>query len=413
MIYLSNENLFEITIRSLNHVNNLLVGHGERVAYGVAKLLKQDGRFTDEEIVRIIWTVLFHDIGNFHKAAIWNLAQLENDEDDFHARYGYIFLKTFFPFAEYAPLVRYHHTSYAEVDRALPDAKLNRATKYLKLVDEADLYHVNHPRKTPQEVQQFFEGLVARQFPTGLNVSSCPFLDDADDIHQKLLVRLKNMALTPEEKRALLHTLVYSIDFRSHYTALHCSMMVRASVTLAELCGLSEHEREAVYLGAFLHDLGKIAIPVETLESPDKLDARQWEIMKSHVTITEDILRGCVSDEILQIAIRHHETLNGTGYPYGISGDQLTLPQRIVAVGDIVSALSEKRSYKPAFPIQEVMQILNDMCRAGRICPYVLQVLSDHQEEVYHTVLQAGQDIEETFERIYMEYFDLATAQSV
>ena len=49
MIYLSNENLFEITIRSLNHVNNLLVGHGERVAYGVAKLLKQDGRFTDEE----------------------------------------------------------------------------------------------------------------------------------------------------------------------------------------------------------------------------------------------------------------------------------------------------------------------------------------------------------------------------
>ena len=116
---------------------------------------------------------------------------------------------------------------------------------------------------------------------------------------------------------------------------------------------------------------------------------------------------------LLQIAIRHHETLNGTGYPYGISGDQLTLPQRIVAVGDIVSALSEKRSYKPAFPIQEVMQILNDMCRAGRICPYVLQVLSDHQEEVYHTVLQAGQDIEETFERIYMEYFDLATAQSV
>lgn len=312
MIELSTENIFEITMRSLNRVNNLLVGHGERVAYGVARLLERDNRFTEDEISRITWTVLFHDIGNFHKADIWNLAQLENDDDDFHARYGYIFLKTFFPFAEYAPIVRYHHAPYPEVDRALTDEKFNHVAKYLKLVDATDLYHVNHPQAEPEAVQHFFESQLAFM-PFKPALTPHPFLESSDEIHQQILNRLKRLKLTNEEKRALLHTLVYSIDFRSHYTALHCSMMVRASVILAELCGLSEEEREAVYLGAFLHDLGKIAIPIKILESPDKLSPQQWEIMKSHVTITEDILRGCVSDEILQIAIRHHETLNGTG----------------------------------------------------------------------------------------------------
>ncbi len=73
MIPLSNENLYEIIIRSLNHVNDLVVGHGERVAYGVMRLLEQDERFSEDEICQIVWTVLFHDIGNFSKTDTWNL----------------------------------------------------------------------------------------------------------------------------------------------------------------------------------------------------------------------------------------------------------------------------------------------------------------------------------------------------
>lgn len=103
MIDLPNEDLYEIIIRSLNRVNDLLVGHGERVAYGVMRLAEQDGRFSEEEIGQLVWTVLFHDIGNFRKTDTWNLVQLENDQDYSHAIYGFVFLKTFFPFSQYAP----------------------------------------------------------------------------------------------------------------------------------------------------------------------------------------------------------------------------------------------------------------------------------------------------------------------
>ncbi len=89
------------------------------------------------------------------------------------------------------------------------------------------------------------------------------------------------------------------------------------------------------------------------MESPDKLDAEDWEIMQSHASITEKILKGRVTDEVLKIASRHHERVDGTGYPYGISDNDLTLAERIVAVvDDVVGALLQERSYKKAFSFE-------------------------------------------------------------
>lgn len=409
MIQLPNENLYEIIIRSLNRVNDLLVGHGERVAYGVMRLLEQDGRFSEEEIEQIVWTVLFHDIGNFRKTDTWNIVQLDNDPDYSHTIYGFLFLKTFFPFSQYAPVVRFHHSSDEEIENTLMDEKLKRVVKYLRVVDETDLFFVTKGRPGVEEMDRFFLDLSHQLFPEGMPLDGLEFsvMRDADEIHNRLLEKIKRQRLSRDDKEALLRTLVCSMDFRSHYTALHCSIMVRASDILAECFHLDQKTRSEIHIGAILHDLGKIAIPIQILECPGKLSGRDWEIMKSHVMITEDILKGYVSDEILQIAIRHHETLDGCGYPRGISGADLTLPQRIVAVGDIVSALSEERSYKQSFPLHEVLQILRQMCQAGKICPEVTKMLEQNCDSIYQSVLQEGLNTAEAFEQIYAEYYRL------
>ena len=93
------------------------------------------------------------------------------------------------------------------------------------------------------------------------------------------------------------------------------------------------------------HDLGKIGIPLEILENPGRLTLEDMAVMKTHVEKTAVILNGWVSEEIRDLALRHHEKLNGTGYPDGLSASQLTLPQRILAVADIFSALTGERSY--------------------------------------------------------------------
>lgn len=154
----------------------------------------------------------------------------------------------------------------------------------------------------------------------------------------------------------------------------HTINTVSLSLNIARRFGLDERTQEDIYLGALLHDVGKIAIPMSILESPGKLSDDEMTIMRTHVAETEALIKDIVPDNICQIAVRHHEKLDGSGYPHGLKADQLSFPQRIVAVADIVSALSNRRSYKEPFPEEKTVAVLRGM--AGRlldvpICQYV------------------------------------------
>ena len=407
------ENLQDIIVRTLNHIDRRLTGHGERVAYGTLLMLKEDPRFSYIETFKIIWTILLHDIGIFHNMAnVEGLLKNERASAFLHAHYGSFFLKYFSPYPEYAPIVYYHHSSREDVESACMSEKMKWACKYMQALDAADLYCVSHPEAKSDQLLGFLSRLSAKRYDKravdiimGLvRKYQIPQNLILENVHRELLQYLKKMHVTEEEKAALLQTLVSFIDFRSHYTALHCAIMVHVSDMLGGLCGLDEETRAALHIGATLHDLGKIAIPVEILESPGKLAGKNWETMKSHVSLTEEILRGRVPDNVFHIAIRHHETLNGTGYPLGLNADSLDLPARIVAVADIVSALSEERSYKSAFPLDEVLQILWDMADSGRISPEVVRILDDNKEEIYEAAREKGRKTSEMYDKIYREY---------
>ncbi len=404
------ENLLHIIVDSLSRMDSRLTGHGERVAYGML-LLKSSG-LTPEELSRMLWTVLFHDIGSFRRMEIKDLMEMERHEGFSHARYGYFFLKQFWPYQEYISMVRYHHSDCAEIGTAGMDEKNQWAAKHLQVIDYADLFRVSHPmagreellaalalntRRFDAEAVEEVSALI-RTFP------ATPQEELSSQAHRALLEQFQQTETSEQERRMLLEALVRSVDFRSRSTALHCVTVVHISEQLARLFGLDDRETEAVRLGAMLHDLGKIAIPIEILECPGKLSGENWEIMKSHVTITRELLQGRVDETVLQIAARHHEALDGTGYPQGLNGDRLTLPQRIVAVGDIVSALSEERSYKPVFPIEKVFEIVEDVCRKGKLCPRVVEVLLAHREEIYFSARQAGGKIAEQYRRLTEEY---------
>lgn len=125
---------------------------------------------------------------------------------------------------------------------------------------------------------------------------------------------------------------------------------------LANIYNLDEETRQNIRIGSMLHDIGKIAISHQILESPYKLDEKEWEIMQYNIIITENILKDCVTYEVLKIASHHHEKLDWIGYPHGIYANDLTLSKRIVAVADVISALSQEKSYKKAFPLKKFVK---------------------------------------------------------
>ena len=153
-------------------------------------------------------------------------------------------------------------------------------------------------------------------------------------------------------------------EFRDIETGMHIKRMSHYSAKLAELAGLPEEEVEIILHASPLHDIGKVGIPDNILLKPGKFEHKEFEIMKMHTTIGGKILEGAEKYPVVRagkiIALQHHEKIDGTGYPYGLKGDEIHIYARIVAIADVFDALTSKRVYKPALDIDVALNIMKD-----------------------------------------------------
>lgn len=395
------KNLLQLIITSLDYMDESLAGHSTRIAYNMMSFLKNDPRFTYEEICKITWSSLFHDIGMLEKRPIDDLIAGEENTSFSHAEYGSLFMKYFSPFPEYHIMIKYHHTPYHKLALLDLDEKTTDLCAFIYILDKLDLYQVCNKEPNIEQLTQ--------QYPPEITDAMKHYVSmkkecSQDEMQDELLSYLENMELTEEQQVAFLNILINSFDFRSRYTAIHCATVTAISDCLAKIYHLDEEMSEKIHLGAMLHDMGKIAIPHRILESPDKLNDEDWEIMESHALLTEKILKDRVDDTVLKIAIRHHERLDGTGYPYQISENELTLPERIVAVADIISALSQDRSYKKAFSLDKICEIITEMSESGKICPSVCASFLSYKNEIYDYIMEIAENRKKQYEQITNDY---------
>jgi putative nucleotidyltransferase with HDIG domain len=144
---------------------------------------------------------------------------------------------------------------------------------------------------------------------------------------------------------------------RDPYTAGHQQRVGIAAGFIAKEIGLSDSQANGIYVAGLLHDIGKAVIPMEILNKPGKLTADEFEVVKTHCRVGYLILKDVdfpwsVTEAILQ----HHERLNGSGYPQGLSGDDIILEARILGVADVVDAMCYPRSYRPALGLEAAMK---------------------------------------------------------
>ena len=139
------------------------------------------------------------------------------------------------------------------------------------------------------------------------------------------------------------------VESRDPYTVGHQKRVAKLAVAIAQKLGLSEDRIDLIRMGGLIHDIGKIYIPSEILTKPTRLGDLEFTMMKSHPTVGYEILNKVdFIPTIVDIVYQHHERLDGSGYPLGISGDKIFLESRIVAVADTVEAMASNRPYRPA-----------------------------------------------------------------
>jgi putative nucleotidyltransferase with HDIG domain len=157
-----------------------------------------------------------------------------------------------------------------------------------------------------------------------------------------------------------------SIEEKDHYTRGHCERVANYTTMLARAAGIDEKTLVWIRMGAFLHDVGKTAIPAEILNKSGPLSPEEWGVMQRHTIIGVELLSSIEFPWDIRGMVRsHHEHWAGTGYPDGLQGEEIPLEARILCVADVYDALTTNRAYRGAHSPQSALAIMK--ADAGRI----------------------------------------------
>jgi putative nucleotidyltransferase with HDIG domain len=147
-----------------------------------------------------------------------------------------------------------------------------------------------------------------------------------------------------------------ALEKRDPYTAGHQQRVASLSVAIAEEMGWDPHRTQGLRLAALVHDLGKIQVPSEILVKPGKLNEFEWKMLQEHPTVGFEILRPVAYPwPVAEAVLQHHERLDGSGYPQGLKGDQISAEARIIGVADIVESVSSHRPYRAALGLEHAL----------------------------------------------------------
>jgi len=158
-----------------------------------------------------------------------------------------------------------------------------------------------------------------------------------------------------------LRALAQIVDAASPWTEGHSERVARRAAGLAEHLGLPRREVEFIHRGGLLHDIGKLHVPLDILDKPDRLTPEEFRAMQEHVTLGAAILEPLgVFEQFLPLVRHHHERFDGHGYPDGLEGGAIPLPARILAVADAFDALTSDRPYRAALPRETALRIITE-----------------------------------------------------
>lgn len=402
--------MITIIHRTINSVEKKLLNHGEKVAYLMLNLLKADGSYSEEEIINICAISIFHDIGAYKVAGKDKISEIDESESPInHAIYGSLFIKYFSPLSDLYKIVLTHHFTpnyfrdkHEEViskEGLLLNFADNIDRAYLNDIESLKSYiNNNRDNYLEEHINLFFEGDKKFDFLNKLFNGS--YVEELYDFFE-------TKSLTREEVISYSKMLAYSIDFRSEATVKHTILVEAISYQIAKLYGLDEKILTKIKFAAALHDVGKIGIPVEILEKPGKLTDDEFEIMKSHAFIGYTILSDLNIDDIRNIGTLHHEKLDGTGYPFGLKENEISKEMRIIAIGDIISALMGARSYKEEFNKDRIIEIIKNMVDYKKIDGEIVSLFIQNYDYIIEEAQKQCLDLMNIYLNLNNEYKEL------
>ncbi|NDJ55675.1 HD domain-containing protein [Enterobacteriaceae bacterium 4M9] len=205
----------------------------------------------------------------------------------------------------------------------------------------------------------------------------------------KLLSPLNDVTIDSEDFLEVCLLISRMVDKYSSFTVTHSTSVANVACVLGRVMGLSPTEQKELAIAGYLHDIGKIHIPLHILEKKGSLTDQEYALIRKHSYKTWEILTMIKPlHKLGRWASSHHERLDGSGYPFGLMAADLCLPSRILAVADVFSALTENRPYRQGISAQKALHILDSEVRRHKLDKQVVNAVRIHIDAIYACVLK-------------------------
>ncbi|HNR35595.1 MAG TPA: HD domain-containing protein [Candidatus Hydrogenedentes bacterium] len=381
--------------RTVDMMAPALAEHHMRVAYLAMRIGEELG-FPQQTIHELVIAGALHDIGAFSVKNRLDLLAFEDHYTHPHCKAGYLLLNGFKPFADIGPIILYHHLPWnhgqglSHQDKAVPEtAHILHLADRVAVMLRRDVFPLSQVQEICEAVAQA-EGKVFAPKHVGalmrFSEKDYIWLEAASKFVEAILRKRVGQHIQIVQMGELLglaRLICNIIDFKSEFTATHSSGVAATAVSLARRIGFSDQECAKIEIAAYLHDLGKLAIPSEILEKPGKLTPEEWHIMRSHVYYTYHILESIEPfGDITPWAALHQERLDGSGYPFKYTAADLPLGARVMAIADVFTSITENRPYHAGRDKDEAVRILRDMADHDKLDAPLVEMLLRHFEEI-------------------------------
>jgi len=341
-------------------------------------------KLDDGTLMDIVLAALLHDIGAFsvsERMCVVN-AMFDDSAHNQHALIGHRLLQDCKPLSVAANLIRYHHAHYRAAAHNIPLGSyiIHLADRLSLLLNEDSeiLEQIPGIMRQIEENSEVFhpDAVAALRRLARLEyfwIEACSV-----SVIYILPNRMRHIreVMDLEVLRSFARVFSRIIDFRSSFTATHSSGVAAVALELSKISGFSTRECRMMEIAGYLHDLGKLAIPTEILDKSSALTYEEFNEMRKHSYYTYVILDRIKGFEsISSWAAYHHEKLNGEGYPFHLQGDDFSKLARIVAVADIVTAITEDRPYREGMDSHKAIKILREMVEEGSIDKSIVNIV--------------------------------------
>lgn len=405
-----NINLNEV-IYSLSSALDLVgvdhIHHGRRVAYmatEIGKILDWPSPMLDD----LFQSSILHDCGVSRTSVHAKLAQLEWENEPEHCTLGAEHLSSSHLLKRFAPIIQHHHHHWGDLKNAELPEEMKLIANCIYLADRADILA--------------YEYLVEDNFQVGMNYIRriiaeksddwfCPDLVDTfmtassselfwqqlesnsiNSYVRKWVSRSQNQAMSFEQLRSLISIFSYIVDAKSPFTENHSQGVANLARYLGTLLGLSEPSCESLELAGLLHDIGKLRVPDEILEKSGILSESELIIMRHHILDSHHILKSISGlEHVAQWAVQHHERVDGSGYPYHLAHDDLSVEARIIAVADVFQALAQNRPYREALHPKAIVSILTKQAEEGKLDPTIVAKIEENLQACWEKAMSHSQ----------------------